>query len=79
MLLYCVKCRKNTESKNLKVVNKKTPEELKNRRRILLPKSEVCDSNKSKFIKEQEATGRLSSLGTKIPLGKFPLVGLLLF
>ena len=57
MLLHCVKCRKNTESKNLKVVNKKTPEELKNRRRVLLPKSEVCDSNKSKFIKEQEATG----------------------
>ena len=79
MLLYCLKSRKNTESKNLKVVNKKTPEELKNRRIMLLPKYEVCNSKKSKFIKKQEATGWLSSLGTKIPLGKIPLVGLLLF
>ena len=29
--------------------------------------------NKSKFIKEQEPSGLLSSLGIKIPLSKIPL------
>ena len=38
-----------------------------------------CDSKKSKFIKEQVATGLLSSLGIKTPLSKIPLVGPLLF
>ena len=36
-----------------------------------------CDSKKSKFIKEQEASGSLSSSGIKAP--KIPLVGPLLF
>ena len=30
---------------------------------------------KSKFIKEQEASGLLSSLGIKTPVRKIPLVG----
>ena len=34
---------------------------------------------KSKFIKEQEASRLLSSLGIKTPLSKIPLLGLLLF
>ena len=46
---------------------------------MLLSKSAVCDSKKSKFIKEQEASGLLSSLGIKTPLSKIPLVGPLLF
>ena len=57
MLLYCLKCGKNTESKNLKIVN------TKNGRIILLSICAVCDSKKSKFIKEQEASGLLGSLG----------------
>ena len=51
----------------------------KNGRIMLLSKYEACDSKKSKFIKEQEASGLLSSLGIKAPLSKIPLVGLLLF
>ena len=39
----------------------------------------VCDSKKSTFIKEQEASGLLSSSGIKTPLSKTPLVGPLLF
>ena len=31
------------------------------------------------FIKHQEASGLLSSLGRKVPLSKSPLVGSLLF
>ena len=59
-----MKCRKNTESKNPKVVRPK------NGRIVLLSKCAVCDSKKSKFIKEQEASGLLSSLGIKTPLNK---------
>ena len=39
----------------------------------------MCDIKKSKFIKEQEASGLLSSLGIKTPLSKIPLVGPLFF
>ena len=39
----------------------------------------VCDSKKSKFIKQEEASGLLSSLGIKTPLSEIPLVGPLLF
>ena len=73
MLSYSLKCRKNTESKNPKVVR------TKNGRIMLLSKCEVCDSKKLKFIKEQEASGLLSSLGIKTPLNKIPLLGPLLF
>ena len=73
MLSYCLKCRKNTESKNPKVAR------LKNGRIMLLSKCAVCDTKKSKFIKQQEASGLLSSLGIKTPLSKIPLVGPLLF
>ena len=45
---------------------------------MLLSKCEVYDSKKSKFIKEQEASGLLSSLGIKTPLSKIPLSGPLL-
>ena len=39
----------------------------------------MCDSKKSKFIKEQEANGLLDSLRIKTLLTKIPLVGPLLF
>ena len=48
MLSYCWKCRKKTESKNPKVVR------TKNGAIMLLSKCAVCDSKKSKFIKEKE-------------------------
>ena len=73
MLWYCLKCRKNTESKGPKVVK------TKKRRIMLLSKYAVRDSNKSKFIKEKEARGLLISLEIKAPLSKVSLVGLLLF
>ena len=73
MLSYCLKCRKNTESKNPKVAR------TKNRRIMLLLKYAVCDTKKSKFIKQQETSGLLSSLGIKKPLSIISLVGPLLF
>ena len=67
MLLYCLKCGKKIESRNAQVAK------TKNKRIMLLSKYEVCNSKKSKFIKEQEASGLLSSLGMKTPLSKIPL------
>ena len=68
MLSYCLKCRKNKESKNTKVVR------AKNERIMLLSKCVVCNSKKSKFVKQQEPSGLLSSLGIKAPLNKIPLL-----
>ena len=66
MLSYSSKHRKNTESKNPKVVR------IKNRR----IKCAVCEkSKKSKFIKEQECSGLLSGLGINTSLNKIPLLG----
>ena len=59
MLSYCLKCRKNTESRNPKVVR------TKNGRIMLLSKCSVCDSKKSKFLKEPEARGILSKSRSK--------------
>ena len=73
MLSLSLKCQKNTESKNSKVAR------TKNGRIMLLSKCAVCDSKKLKFIKQQETSGLLSSLGIKTPLRKIPLVGPLLF
>ena len=61
MLSYCLKCRKNTENKNPKVVN------TKNRRLMLLSKFSV--RKQLKLLKEQEARELLSKLlGVKVPI-----------
>ena len=63
MLSYCLKCRKDTKSKNPKSVR------TKNWRITLLLKCALCNSKKSKFLKEQEAKGLLSNLtGIKVPI-----------
>ena len=72
MLSYCLKCRKNTKSKNPKVAK------TKNERIMLLSKCAVCDSKILRSIKQQEASGLLSSLGIKTPLNRIPLLGPLL-
>ena len=48
MLSYCLKCRKKSENKNPECVQKPT-------RLIMSSYNAVCGSEKSKFIKEQEA------------------------
>ena len=65
MLSYCLKYRKNTESKNPKVVR------TKNGRIMLLSKCAVCNSKKSRFLKKQDAEVVLSNLsGVKVPILK---------
>ena len=51
MSSYCLKCRKNTESINLRVP------ETNNVETMILSKCAVCFSKKSTFIKKQEASG----------------------
>ena len=46
---------------------------------MLLSKCVMCDSKKSKFIKEKEASQLLSSSEVNTPLNKIPLLGPLLF
>ena len=59
MLSYCLKCRKNVESKKVRVAKK-------NKGKImLLSKCVVNDSKKSRFIKRQVASKLLRSLGLK--------------
>ena len=77
MLSYSLKCKKkkkiNTENINPRVskisINKTMP----------LSKCAICGTKKSKFIKKQETSGILSSLGLKTPLSKIPLFGDILF
>ena len=46
---------------------------------MLLSKCAVCDSRKSKFIKQQKASGFFSSSVIKTPLSKIPVLDPLLF
>ena len=69
MKSYCLKCRKDTENINPRVSN------TSNGKTMLLSKCSICGSNKSRFIKNQEAKGLLSNLGLKAPLSKVPILG----
>ena len=67
MLSYCLKRRKNRESKNPRVAKTERGKPM------LLPKCVVCGSKKSRFIKGQEASELL--LGPNSPLNKIPILG----
>ena len=71
MKTYCVKCRKDTENIDSKMVR------TKNNRLIVQSKCPVYRIQKSRFVKEQEAKGLLSNLGIKTPLSKTPLLNVL--
>ena len=71
--VYCLKCRKNTENINPKF------SKTSNGRIMLLSNCAICNSKKSRFIKNEEAKGLLSNLGIRIPLIKVPILGDILF
>ena len=71
MLTYCLKCKRNTKSKDAKRIK------TKNGILAFSSKYAACGNKKSKFIKEQEAKGLLSNLGIKTPLSKIPLLNIL--
>ena len=68
MLTYCLVCKENTKNMDAKMIK------TKNGRLMLLSKCAVCGNKKSRFMKEQESKGLLSSLGIKTPLNKIPLL-----
>ena len=70
---YCLKCRKDTENIN------PTISKTSNARTMLLSKCAISGSKKSRFIKNHEAKGLLSSLGIKTPLSKVPILDDILF
>ena len=59
MKTYCVKCRKNTENLIPKIFK------INNGRIIMQSKCADCGIKKSRFVKEHEAKGLLSSLSLK--------------
>ena len=73
MLCYCLKCRKNTESINPRV------SKTSNGKTMILSKCAISGSKKSKFIRKQEASGILSSVGIRTPLSKIPVLDDIVF
>ena len=71
MKSYCSKSRKDTENPK---VSKSS-----NNRTMVLSKSAIRGSKKSRFIKNQEAKGLLGTLGIKTPLSNVPLLSDILF
>ena len=70
---YCLKCKKDTQNINPRV------SDAGKGKTLLLSKCENCGSNKSRFIKNQEAKGLLCNLGIRTPLSKVSLLGDILF
>ena len=71
MKTYCVKCWRDTENIDPKMVR------TKNNRLIMQSKCSVCGIKKSRFAKEQEAKRLLSNLKIKTLLSKIPLLNIL--
>ena len=71
MKTYCVKCRRDPENIDPKMIR------TKNNRLIMQSKCSVCRIKKTRFVKEQETRDLLSNLGIKTPLSKIPLLNIL--
>ena len=68
MKTYCLKCKKDNANIDPKMVK------TKNKRLLMQSKCSVCETKKSRFVKEQGAKGLLSNLEIKTPLSKIPLL-----
>ena len=68
---YYLSCRKYTKNVNPKIVKNK------NNRSMIQANCAICNSKKTRFIKEQLAKGLLSNLGIKTPLNKVSLLNIL--
>ena len=68
---YCLVCKTYTKYTNPKIV--------RNRQNRLMIQSNcaICNSKKSRFIKEKKALGILSNLGIRTPLNQVPLLNVL--
>ena len=66
-----VSCRRNTDNVNSKMIK------TRNGRLQLKSQCSICGNKKSRFVKEQEGKGILSSVGIRIPLSKIPGLNIL--
>ena len=73
MKSYSLKCRKDTENINPRVL------ETSKGRTMVLWECAICDSKKPRFVKNQEAKGLLGNLDVRTPLSKVPILGDILF
>ena len=71
MKTFCVKCRKDTENIDPRIVR------TKNNRLVIQSKLSVSGIKKSRFVKEQEGKGLLSNLRIKTTLSNIPLLNIL--
>ena len=70
---YYLKCKRNTENINPKVLDSS------NGRVMILSNCSIWGSKKYRFIKNQKAKGLLSKLGIRASLCKIPILGYILF
>ena len=63
-------CKKDTDNIDPKMFK------TKNNRLLMQSKCSVCETKKSRFVKEQDAKVLLSNLGIKTPLSKISLLNL---
>ena len=61
MKSYCLKCRKDTDNINPRV------SKTSNGRTMVISKCAICDSKKSRFVKNQEVKRLSSNLGIRMP------------
>ena len=73
MKSYYLNCRKDTGNINPRV------SKTSNSRAMVLLKSAICSSKKSRFIENQEAKRLLRNFGSKTLLSKVPILGDILF
>ena len=71
MKAYCMKCRKDAENIDPKIVRTKY------NTLVMQSNCSVCGIKKSRFLKEQEAKGLLSNIGIKVPFSKIQLLNVL--
>ena len=71
MKTYCLKCKKDTENIDAKIVR------TKNNRLLMQSKCSDCKNKKSRFVKEQDAKVLLSNLGIYTSFSKIPLLNVL--
>ena len=70
---YCLKCRKDTRNIDPEISS------TSDGKAMILSKCSICGSKNSRFIKNQEAKGLLSTLGIKTTLSNVPTLGYILF
>ena len=71
MKTYYLKCKKDTENIDLKIVRTKI------NRLLMQSKCSNCKNKKSRFVKEQDAKGLLSNLGKNTTFSTILLLNVL--